>query len=227
MSIRDNLASLKESIALSAQRAGRSPEEIRLMIVSKTQEPGRIQETYDAGQRLFGENRVAEGAEKFALLPGGVELHMIGHLQRNKVKLCVTHFDCIQSLDSWPLANKVLEECRSQGKSLSVLLQLKTAEEGGKTGFSSEEELRELAHYLAGKEEVTVKGLMTIAPFVSDEFTVRKAFNRCARLYEDLQSLYPHFSVLSMGMSGDYPWAIQEGANLLRIGSAVFGAPFV
>ena len=228
MSIRDNLDAVKESIDRAASMAGRNPSDIKLMAVSKTKPVELIQEAYDAGQRLFGENRVAEASEKFALMPKDAEVHLIGHLQKNKARQAVSTFDCLQSLDSESLAEKLIRFCRENDSSLRVLLQLKTADEGGKTGLESEEALVELAGKLRESDELKVNGLMTIAPFTDDEKTVRDAFARCRRLKERLSSLYPDqdYSVLSMGMSSDYEWAVREGSTLLRVGSAIFGSRF-
>lgn len=228
MSIRNNLEEIRLSIETAAQKAGRRPQDISLMAVSKTQPLELIAEAYAAGQRLFGENRVAEAAEKFKSLPDDVDLHLIGHLQKNKIKPALAAFDCIQSLDSRELAEKLVQLCRSQGTNMRVLLQLKTAEEGGKTGFALEEEIVETTGWLREQKEITIEGLMTIAPFVDDEKTVRDAFARCRRLQERLISQYPDldFSVLSMGMSSDYQWAVQEGSTLLRVGTALFGSRY-
>jgi pyridoxal phosphate enzyme (YggS family) len=233
MSIRENLEKLNNSIEAAALKAGRSSSEIRLMAVSKTKPLELIREAYDAGQRLFGENRVAEAQEKFASLPEDVDLHLIGHLQRNKVKTGLSVFDCIQSLDSRELAEKLVQNYKNQIHEMKdlpirVLLQLKTAEEGSKTGFSSEEEIIETAGWLREQQGVRIEGLMTIAPVTDDESVVREAFARCRILQEKLMSLYrdQDFSVLSMGMSSDFEWAVLEGSTLLRVGSALFGGRF-
>jgi len=226
MSIRNNLQEIQGAIDRAAGLAGRSSSEIRLMAVSKTQPLELVREAYDAGQRLFGENRVAEAAEKFAQLPKDADLHLIGHLQKNKIKSAVAAFDCIQSLDSRELAEKLVRQCGESGKTMRVLLQLKTAEEGGKTGFALEEEIIETAGWLREQKGVVINGLMTIAPFTDDEKTVRDAFARCRLLQEKLAGQYrdTDFSVLSMGMSSDFIWAVMEGSTLLRVGTALFGS---
>ncbi len=228
MTIRENLEKIRETVDRAAEKTGRNPSDIELMAVSKTKPVDMIREAYEAGQRLFGENRVAEAAEKFALLPGDAEVHLIGHLQKNKAKQAVSAFRCIQSLDSEALAERLIRFCSDSDTSLKVLLQLKTADEGGKTGLDTEEALIELAGKLREQDALKVSGLMTIAPFTDDEGTVREAFARCRRLQERLVSLYPDqdYSVLSMGMSSDYEWAVREGSTLLRVGSAIFGSRF-
>ncbi len=225
MSIRENLLKLNEDIALAVHRAGRKDGDVRLMAVSKTKPLELVRQAYEAGQRLFGENRVAEGADKFAQLPEDAELHLIGHLQKNKIRQVCPAFHCIQSLDSMELMDKLIPYCREKDYHVKVLFQLKTAEEGGKTGFASEEVIEEAAGILREQEHVQAAGLMTIAPFTDDEGAVRRAFARCRRLQERLSSLYPDqdYSILSMGMSSDYEWAILEGSTMLRIGTAIFG----
>jgi pyridoxal phosphate enzyme (YggS family) len=228
MSILENFETIRNSIDAAAQNAGRHSKDIKLMAVSKTQPLDLIKEAYDAGQRLFGENRVAEAAEKFKSLPSDVDLQLIGHLQKNKVKTAMSIFDCVQSVDSRELAEKMLQNCLNQNISIRVLLQLKTAEEGGKTGFSQEEEIIDTAGWLREQKGVIVEGLMTIAPFINDEHIVRSAFERCRNLQERLIHLYrdQNYSVLSMGMSSDYKWAIMEGSTLLRVGTALFGSRY-
>lgn len=227
-SIKNNLEEVRNSIEKAAAAAGRPSSDVALMAVSKTKPLELIQEAYDAGQRLFGENRVSEAAEKFAQLPDDTDLHLIGHLQSNKIKTAVPAFDCIESLDSFELSKKLAAHCERNKKVMRVLLQLKTAEEGGKTGFSSEKEIIEAAGWIREQKFLKVEGLMTIAPFTSDETEVRCAFARCRNLQEKLMSLYrdQDYSCLSMGMSSDYEWAIQEGATLIRVGTAIFGGRF-
>ncbi len=226
MSICENLKVVHQTVASAALRAGRDPGEIRLMAVSKTKPLALVQEAYEAGQRLFGENRVAEGAEKFSHLPDDAELHLIGHLQKNKIRQICPSFHCIQSLDSLELAKKLIRYCQEQDWHVNVLLQLKTAEEGGKTGFETEGILEEAAGLLREQNHVQAAGLMTIAPFTDDEKKIRRAFARCRKLQQRLTSLYPDqdYSILSMGMSSDYEWAVLEGSTLLRIGTAIFGS---
>jgi len=225
--IKNRLESLHLALEKAALKAGRSPEEIKLMAVTKTKPVEMIQEAYDAGQRLFGENRVAQAAEKFARLPRDVDLHLIGHLQGNKMKKALTTFHCIESVDSFDRLRK-LSVLAGAFSEITILLQLKTAEEGNKTGFSSEEELLEAAGWLREQGTLKVRGLMTIAPFTDDEKIVRRAFARCKNLQEKLMSLYrdQDYSLLSMGMSSDYEWAIEEGSTLIRVGTAIFGGRF-
>lgn len=227
-SIKENLDEIRNLIEKATSRSGRASSDVVLMAVSKTKPLELIQEAYDAGQRLFGENRISEAADKFAKIPDDADLHLIGHLQSNKIKIAVPAFDCVESVDSFELAQKLASNCEKNGKVMRVLLQLKTAEEGGKTGFSSETEIIEAAGWLREQRSLKVEGLMTIAPFTSDEIEVRTAFARCRNLQEKLMSLYrdQDYSCLSMGMSSDFEWAIQEGSTLIRVGTAIFGGRF-
>ena len=223
--VKDNLEAVRASIESAALKAGRKAGDVSLMAVSKTKPLDLVREAYDAGHRLFGENRVAEAAEKFAALPGDAEVHLIGHLQKNKIKAAVPVFHCIESLDSIELARKLAAACEAAGQTVDVLLQLKTADEGGKTGFALEEEILDAAGWIREQKSLRIRGLMTIAPFTDDEKAVRGAFARCRTLQEKLLSLYRDvdFSCLSMGMSSDYEWAVQEGSTLIRVGTAIFG----
>ena len=225
MSIKDNLARVRESLNDAAVKAGRKADEIALMAVSKTKPLELIKEAYEAGQRLFGENRVLEAKEKFALLPDDIRLEMIGHLQTNKIKPAVEAFHCIQTVDSVRLAEKLEARCSLRDVSIDVLLQLKTSEEMSKTGVVSFDLLQEAAETILGMSRLRITGLMTIAPFTDNEMIVRKAFSDCREARERLCLRFPELEmpVLSMGMSSDFEWAIQEGSTQVRIGSAIFG----
>ncbi len=228
MGVKENLYEVKEAVEKAALKAGRDASEVQLMAVSKTKPLDLVREAYDAGQRLFGENRVAEAAQKFAALPGDVDLHLIGHLQSNKIKSAVAPFDCIETVDSRKLCHKLALQCQTSEKTMDILLQLKTADEGGKTGFADEQEIIDAAGWLREQPYIRIRGLMTIAPFTNDETAVRSAFARCRGLQEKLTALYrdQDFSCLSMGMSSDYEWAILEGSTLVRVGTAIFGGRF-
>ena len=225
MSIKDNLARVRESLNEAALKAGRKTDDVALMAVSKTKPLELIKEAYEAGQRLFGENRVLEAKEKFALMPDDIRLEMIGHLQTNKLNPAVDAFDCIQTLDSVRLAEKLEARCNIRDKCIDVLLQLKTSDEMSKTGLDSFDLLQETAEAVLGMSRLRITGLMTIAPFTDHELTVRKAFSDCREAKERLCQRFPELemSVLSMGMSSDFEWAIQEGSTQVRIGSAIFG----
>ncbi len=225
MSISENLERVKESLERAVQKAGRSSGEVELMAVSKTKPLEMIREAYQAGQRVFGENRVLEAEEKFRELPSDARVELIGHLQSNKVKTAVGVFHRIQTVDSLKLAGKLQSRCEDTGQALEVLLQLKTSEEETKTGFESLDSLRKGLELFLDSSSVKVCGLMTIAPFTNDEKTVRKAFAVCREARDLLEREYGGLSlpVLSMGMSDDFEWAVREGSTQVRIGSAIFG----
>ncbi len=225
MSIKDNLARVRDSLNEAAVKSGRKADDIALMAVSKTKPLELIEEAYEAGQRLFGENRVLEAKEKFAFLPDDVRLEMIGHLQTNKLNPAVDVFDCIQTVDSIRLAEKLEARCCLRDRSIDILLQLKTSDEMSKTGLDSFDLLQNAAEAILGMSRLRITGLMTIAPFTDNELIVRKAFSDCREAKERLCLRFPELEmpVLSMGMSSDYEWAIQEGSTQVRIGSAIFG----
>lgn len=225
MSIKDNLFRVRESLDNAVIKAGRKSGDVELMAVSKTKPLEMVLEAYQAGQRVFGENRVPEAHEKAAMLPDDVRLEMIGHLQSNKVGSAVETFSCIQTVDSVKLAEKLESRCVSSNRKMDVLLQLKTSDEISKTGMTSYEMLLETVQLLSGMTCLSIRGLMTIAPFTDDEAVVRKAFADCREARDKLVSQFPSldFSLLSMGMTSDFEWAVQEGSTQVRIGSAIFG----
>lgn len=214
-----------DSISRASEKAGRNPEEIELMAVSKTHPYEEISELFACGQLLFGENRVQEAEQKFPLArPVGMDLHLIGHLQSNKAKKAITLFDAIDSVDTLKLADK-LESLLS--KPMPILLEYKTAHnDSEKSGFTTPDELFFALEKLADFRYPTVRGLMTIGPLGASESETRKAFSTLYNLGEQAKLRFPSldFSTLSMGMSQDYAWAIEEGATRIRIGTALFGA---
>lgn len=228
-SISDNIGKIYSEIESAAQSCGRNPEDISLMAVSKTKPMEMLIEAYNAGIRLFGENRVQEGSEKRKELPGDARIELIGHLQSNKVKAAVGVFSCIQSVDSLKLARKINRSAEEMGIVQDILLELKTAEEDeAKSGFSDEK-----AFFMAFEEililkNIRVRGLMTIAPFVPDEQRVRSSFRQCREAFIRAADIYKKdfFDTLSMGMSGDFKIAIEEGATIVRIGSSIFGTRY-
>lgn len=214
-----------DSISLAAEKAGRSAEEIELMAVSKTHPYEAVSELFMCGQLMFGENRVQEAEQKFPLArPMGMDLHLIGHLQSNKAKKAISLFDAIDSVDSLKLAQK-LESLLA--KPLPILLEYKTAiDDSAKSGFESTDELFFALEQLSSFRYLTVKGLMTIGPLGAGEKETRNAFAMLCKTAEMARLRFPHlvFSTLSMGMSQDYAWAIEEGSTRIRIGTALFGA---
>ncbi len=205
-------------------RCGRDPEEIRLVIVTKTVEPAGILEVYGAGERDFGENRVQEWQEKKDLLPTDIRWHLIGHLQTNKVKFVVGNVALIQSLDRPALAAEIEKQAKAKGvKEVPCLLQVNMSREETKFGCAPED-VGTLMKAVAAASSVRLRGLMTIGPLTDDTGRIRDCFRRTRELFGSLKKEYPAHSweVLSMGMSADYKIAIEEGANMLRIGSLIF-----
>ena len=201
----------------------------RLMAVSKTRSIEEIMDVYDAGCRLFGENHVQEIVAKFRTKPADLELHMIGHLQSNKVGKVVPLVDMIESVDSTGLLKKIDAAAQRTGKVIDVLLEVNTSKEEAKSGFQSTEELFECLGESALMKNVRVRGLMTVGPVdcdpaLKDELT-DEAFKELVRLREECRNRFPDldFSVLSMGMSGDYMIGVKNGSTEVRIGTAIFG----
>lgn len=229
MSIAENISRIRERIAIAAQRAGRSPQEIALMAVTKTFPPEQIRQAYDAGLRLFGENRVQEFARKFGSLPGlhGAEWHMIGHLQTNKAAKAVELYGAVDSLDSMKLAEKLNSAASKAGKTLDVLIEINVGGESAKSGLAPPSaELEDLLRAAPDLEALRFRGLMTIPPFTDDAKDARPFFQRLRELRDTIAARrMPKISmdVLSMGMSHDFEIAIEEGSTCVRIGTAIFG----
>lgn len=223
--ITDNLNDVKRKIKEAALRANRNPEEITLIAVSKTKPVEMIEEIYNAGIREFGENKVQEISTKSKVLPDDIHWHMIGHLQRNKVKTVISEACLIHSVDSIRLAKQISEDAVKQDITVPILLEINIAKEETKFGFSeaeAESVLRETA-LLPG---IIVKGLMTSAPFVSNPEDNRIYFKKMRELSVDLRDKNidnTDIVILSMGMTNDYEVAIEEGATHVRVGTAIFG----
>jgi len=224
--LRANLEAVRERLSRAAQRSGRNPEAIRLLAVTKTLPLGAVELARRAGLKLFGENRVQEAEEKYASMAGEVELHLIGHLQRNKAGKAAGLFACIQSIDRVETAQALNRCCAQRGRTLPILLEMNTSGEASKSGFRSLEELLEAAERIAELELLSIRGLMTVGPLSADGEEVRRAFALLRRSYGRLQERCPSLALdtLSMGMSGDFEIAIEEGATLVRVGTALFGA---
>jgi PLP dependent protein len=201
--------------------------DVNIVAVSKNRDVNSIMEAYSAGQRVFGENRVQELLEKMPHLPDDISWHMIGHLQTNKVKAILPYIGIIHSIDSLKLLQTVDMESAKLGKITSCLLQMYIAKEESKHGLSEEELQEILSLYFAGKlKNICIRGLMGMATFSQDENLVRSEFRYLANIFRTLkEGLFKddeNFSFLSMGMSSDYLIAIQEGANVVRLGAAIF-----
>ena len=210
----------------AVMRTGRRPEEVRLVAVTKTIGVEAIKQALDIGLRIFGENKVQEAKEKIEALatqaPSGIEWHLIGHLQGNKTKYSVRLFDLIHSLDSEGLAGDLDREARKLGKVQRVLIQVKLSEEETKSGIA-EKELTQLIEKVGELKNLKLEGLMTIPPFFDDPERARPYFRRLRELRDELVIKGINLPELSMGMSDDFEVAIEEGATLVRIGTAIFG----
>lgn len=215
MSIETRLAAIRGSI----------PASVTLVAVSKTHPAEVLRQAYDAGQRIFGENRPQEMAAKHEVLPADIEWHMIGHLQTNKVRMIAPFVSMIQSVDSVRLLETIQKEAARCGRTIGILLEIHVAAEESKTGWAMEE-LREYVATspFAAMPNVEVRGVMGIATNTDDETVVRRDFEELRRSFEWLR---PHFGArfdtLSMGMSGDYPLAVECGSTMVRVGSSIFG----
>ncbi len=199
------------------------PENVKLVTVSKTNPAEKIKEVYDLGQRAFGENKVQELLEKQPVLPNDIEWHLIGHLQTNKVKYIAGFIAMIESIDSEKLLKEVDKEALKNNRKINVLLQVKIAKEDTKFGLTVDEAKAIFNQYLNGNfPNIEIKGLMGMASFVDDETQIREEFSVLKNLFDELSQL-KSLETLSMGMSGDFPIAIESGSNSVRVGSAIFG----
>ena len=229
MSIAANIASIRERIAAAALRAGRKPADVALMAVSKTQPSERIREAYDAGQRMFGENRVQEFAGKIGALHNlhDAEWHMIGHLQTNKAAKTAELFRAMDSVDSLKLAEKLNGAALALGKKLEVLIEINVGGESAKSGAAPDSQELE-AWLLAAPplEALEFRGLMTVPPFTDDPEDARLYFRTLRELRDAIAARkLPAIAMeqLSMGMSHDFEVAIEEGSTCVRVGTAIFG----
>ena len=215
MSIRENIKSILEKL----------PEHVTLVAVSKTKPVEDLKEAYDAGQRIFGENKVQEMTEKWETLPKDIEWHMIGHVQRNKVKYMAEYVSLIHGVDSLKLLKEIDKQGRKCNREIACLLQVHIAEEDTKFGFD-EKELKDLILDPAflNLKNIKIVGLMGMATFTDDMAQVRREFKSLKSLFNSLKSKLTKMNILSMGMSGDYEIAIEEGSTMVRIGSSIFGA---
>jgi len=229
MTIADNLSAVRERIARAARRAGRNPENVALMAVTKTQPAERIVEAYGAGHRLFGENRVQEFAEKFGALAElhDAEFHMIGHLQSNKVTKAAEIFDAVDSLDSERLGERLNSAAKGLGKTLGMLIEINSGGEAAKSGVAPDSaELERILAAAPAWPRLRIHGLMTVPPFSDDPEGARPYFRQLRELRERLAELElpgVELGILSMGMSHDFEVAIEEGSTCVRVGTAIFG----
>ncbi|MDR1017301.1 MAG: YggS family pyridoxal phosphate-dependent enzyme [Lachnospiraceae bacterium] len=223
--IRENLEDVEEFIQSACIQSNRRREDVTLIAVSKTHPASDIQDAYDLGIRDFGENKVQELVSKIEVLPSDIHWHMIGHLQKNKVKQIVGKVALIHSVDSYSLLEKINSEASKKNVIQNVLLEVNVAEEESKFGFKSSEVLN-IIRKSSDFSNVLIKGLMTVAPNVSNSEENRGIFKELYKLFIDINNENIdniHVCELSMGMSGDYQVAISEGATLIRVGTAIFG----
>lgn len=223
--VTENLREVERRISEACARAGRSRDEVCLIAVSKTKPVEMLKEAYDAGARAFGENKVQELCEKYDQLPGDIDWHLIGHLQRNKVKYIVGKTALIHSVDSLRLAQEISREAEKKGVEVNILIEVNVAGEESKFGVSVEE-TEELVREAAALPRIHVQGLMTIAPQVEKSEENRPVFRALKKLAVDIKMKNidnVNMNVLSMGMTGDYETAIEEGATMVRVGTGIFG----
>ncbi|PKA96601.1 hypothetical protein B0O79_0239 [Flavobacteriaceae bacterium MAR_2009_75] len=215
MPIKENLQKILETI----------PEHVTLVAVSKTKPIEELMEAYESGQRIFGENKVQEMVGKWDELPKDIHWHMIGHLQRNKVKYMAEFVSLVHGVDSFRLLKEIDKRASGHNRTIDCLLQMHIAEEDTKFGLDR----TELEHMINSEEfkslqNINIKGLMGMATFTEDQSQIRKEFRQLKSIFDDLKSKIPKLDILSMGMSGDYKIAIEEGSTMVRIGSNIFGA---
>ena len=215
MSIAANLHKIKEIL----------PDHVTLVAVSKTKSNEDILEAYKSGQRVFGENKVQEMAQKWETLPKDIQWHMIGHVQRNKVKYMAEFVSLIHGVDSLKLLTEINKQAKKHHRKISCLMQMHIAEEDTKFGLDKSE-LDGIINSEVFKqfENIEIVGLMGMATFTTDETLIRKEFKYLKCIFDELRNVLPDVSILSMGMSSDYTIAIEEGSNMVRIGNSIFGA---
>jgi hypothetical protein len=232
MSIEQNVADVRARIARAARRAGRNPDDVTVVAVSKTFPPEAVAEAHAAGLSVFGENRVQEARYKIPAVAqilgqGAVSWHMVGHLQRNKAKRAAKLFDLVHSVDSVRLAKELEKRCARRDKQMVVLLDINISGESSKTGLSPTDEatLDAVIEAVLAAPHLTLQGLMGMAPLVADPEEARPYFERLRRLRDELAERHgaTDWRHLSMGMTDDFEVAVEEGATLVRIGRAIFG----
>jgi pyridoxal phosphate enzyme (YggS family) len=223
-SISANLERIRNQMAEACTKAGRSPASVALMAVSKMHPAEAILEAYEAGQRLFGENRVQEAQAKAQQILGldGLELHLIGPLQNNKTSKAAELFHAVDTLDSLKTAERLNSAAQALGRQIAVLIEVKLSPEETKHGIAPEE-LPALLAALAALPNLQVRGLMTVPPWSEDAEAARPTFRRLRELRDQNLAAYPALAELSMGMSNDFAVAIEEGSTCVRIGTAIFG----
>lgn len=224
--LKDNFDKVNANIQAACDRAGRNREDVTLIAVSKTKLIQMLQEAYDFGVRVFGENKVQEIVDKYEALPKDISWHMIGHLQRNKVKYIIDKVDMIHSVDSLRLAETIEKEAAKKDLIIKILIEVNVAKEESKFGVMPEK-VEELVSHVSQLPHIRICGLMTIAPFVENPEENRIYFNRLRNIAVDIERKKSDnviMSILSMGMTNDYEVAIEEGSTMVRVGTGLFGA---
>jgi pyridoxal phosphate enzyme (YggS family) len=223
VSIADNLDRVREQIASAAANSGRSADDVELVAITKTHPAEKVREAIEAGQTLFGESRVQEARAKIPELSSNVRWHFVGHLQKNKIRHALPLFERIHSIDSLALAQDINRIANEEGLHPRVLLEVNMAGEGSKFGFRPDK-LREQMEALLALPRLSILGLMTIPPLAEDAEASRKYFVQLRELRDHLQTEFRvDLAQLSMGMTQDFPIAVEEGATLVRVGTAIFG----
>lgn len=222
MSVAENVKEVAERMSWAAARAGRRLEDVQLVAVTKTVDIGRVREAAEAGVRIFGENYVQEAREKIEAIGHGIEWHMTGHLQRNKAKEAVAMFDMIQTIDSVDLAMELDKRARAAGKTIRGLIEVNLGGEGSKAGISKGD-LIPLLTATSELSNLSIQGLMTIPPYYDHPEQVRPYFRTLRELKDEVNEKGFPLAELSMGMSHDFEVAIEEGATMVRVGTAIFG----
>ena len=223
--LKENLANVEKNIEQACKNAGRSRDEVTLIAVSKTKPVEMLQEIYDENIRDFGENKVQELCSKMEQLPSDIRWHMIGHLQRNKVKYIVGKVELIHSVDTYRLAEEINIQAKKQNVTVPILVEVNIAHEESKFGISAEDAIL-LVEEISKLENIRIKGLMTIAPYVENPEDNRLYFRKIKQLSVDITNKNidnVSMEILSMGMTGDYMVAIEEGATMVRVGTGIFG----
>ena len=224
--LKDNLKKVEENIQAACDRSGRNRDEITLIAVSKTKPVEMLQEIYDENIRDFGENKVQELCDKIEKMPSDIKWHMIGHLQRNKVKYIVGKVALIHSVDSYRLAEEISIQAKKHNTIVPILVEVNIAHEESKFGISEEDAIL-LVKEISELENIRIMGLMTIAPYVENPEDNRMYFRKIKELSVDINSKNidnVSMEIISMGMTGDYEVAIEEGATMVRVGTGIFGA---
>ncbi len=224
--IRDNFNQVYERVDRALERSGRRGEHVDVVAVTKKVDIPRIEEAIAAGHRLFGENRIQEAKEKIPHFKGEeIDWHMVGHLQRNKVKTALSLFSMIHSLDSLKLAAEISKRAVAAEQTIDLLVQVNTTGEGSKFGIP-QGDLDRFLEQASELPSIRIKGLMTIGPFTDDEKEIRRSFEALRHLFEEARGIRADtmdMRYISMGMTGDFEIAIEEGSNMIRIGTALFG----